>query len=175
MILIRGPGLDLFYFPYALPPMPAPDAISPLQLGRFTLDPLRNLLSDGGRDVQLTPLATRLLQLLATKPGEIFGRGAIIDALWRGDWLVGDPALNRLVSEIRRAAGDDRGAPRLIQTVPRQGYRLVASVPVERQAALTDGPSQVREVWRLANSSLLIIAGGLSVLLALAILARLFR
>lgn len=65
------------------------------------------------------------MELLAREPGAVVERNAIIDELWQGNYLVGEAALNRLVSEIRRAVGDNARDPRLIQTLPRCGYRLV--------------------------------------------------
>ena len=43
-----------------------------------------------------------------------------------GNYLVGEPALNRLVSETRRAARDICDTP-LIETVQKNGYRLVTA------------------------------------------------
>lgn len=132
-----------------------------LRFGAFALDPRRNVLRCGPREVQLSPLGSRLLQELAKRPGEMFERAELIDALWRGDWLVGDPALSRLVSEVRRAAGDNGREPTLIQTVPRRGYRLVAA-PFSGEAAAPPGAAWWPQAWRLANVSLLILIGGLA-------------
>jgi DNA-binding winged helix-turn-helix (wHTH) protein len=140
-----------------------------MRLGAYTLDPIRNVLIRDAREAPLTPLATRLLQLLASKPGEVFERKDIVAALWRGDWMTGDGALNRLVSEIRRAAGDDSRAPTLIQTVPRRGYRLVVSPSAATPAVAWP------QAWRLANTTLAIAIGGFALIFVLAILARLFR
>ncbi len=143
-----------------------------IHLGHYALDPLRNVLLCGAREVQLTPLASRLLQELAKRPGEMVERSALIEVLWRGDFLVGDPALSRLVSEIRRATGDDARRPRLIQTVPRQGYRLVATL---QQVATPPPEPWWPQAWRLANGSIAILLGGLTLLILAAMLARLFR
>lgn len=145
-----------------------------ISLGSYALDPLRHVLLCGTREVQLTPLASRLLQELAKRPGEMVERSALIDVLWRGDFLVGDPALSRLVSEVRRATGDDARQPRLIQTVPRQGYRLVATLQQEARASPAPGPWWP-QAWRLANGSIAIVLGGLTLLILAAMLARLFR
>lgn len=145
-----------------------------IHLGSYSLDPLRHVLLCGADEVQLTPLASRLLQELAKRPGEMVERSALIDLLWRGDFLVGDPALNRLVSEIRRATGDDARQPRLIQTVPRQGYRLVATLQQGATPLLTPGPWWP-QAWRLANRSIAIVLGGLTLLTLAAMLARFFR
>lgn len=146
-----------------------------LSLGRgYVLDTLSHMLSVNGRPVQLSPLASRLLQLLALKPGEVVERGEIIAALWKGDYLIGDPALSRLVSELRAATGDDPKQPGLIQTVPRRGYRLVTQIAAAEAAAVHKEPRWPL-IWRLANRSLLILVGGTAVILALAIIARLAR
>lgn len=144
-------------------------------LGRgYVLDTLSHALTYGGRTVQLSPLASRLLQVLAQKPGEVVERGEIIDALWKGDFLIGDPALTRLVSELRSATGDDPKRPTLIQTVPRRGYRLVTHVSPAEGAPVAREPRWLL-IWALANRSMLILVGGGALLFALAILSRIAR
>jgi DNA-binding winged helix-turn-helix (wHTH) protein len=146
--------------------------------GGYVLDTLSHALTRAGRTMQLSPLASRLLQMLAQRPGEVVERAEIIAALWKDDWLVGDPALSRLVSELRSETGDDAKRPTLIQTVPRRGYRLVTNVGaapniVAARPARAE-PHWVR-AWGLANRSLLILIGGSAALLVLALLARHFR
>lgn len=148
----------------------------PIGVG-YTLDTLSHTLARDGRETQLSPLASRLLQLLATRPGEVFERAEIIEALWRGDWLVGDPALHRLVSELRRAAGDDAKRPALIQTVPRRGYRLVVETggAASPAASTVAAPPWWPTAWRLANTTLFIVIGGTAAIMLLALLIRHFR
>jgi len=142
-----------------------------VRFGAYVLDPLRHVLQTPGGEVQLSPLASRLICLLAAEPGAIVDRGKIIDDLWRGDWLVGDPALSRVVSEIRRATGEDKSNPTLIQNVPRRGYRLLAPQSAPGGHAQPIWP----RAWALANRTLLIVIGGLALLLLLAIAARNLR
>lgn len=149
-----------------------------VHMGAFTLDTLGHELERAGQKTQLSPLASRFLQLLATRPGELFERKEIIDALWRGDFLVGDPALSRLVSELRRAAGDDAKRPTLVQTVPRRGYRLVAGAASSASASMSGGENaqpQWQRIWSLANRTLLIAIAGAAVIMALALMIRNFR
>jgi DNA-binding winged helix-turn-helix (wHTH) protein len=144
--------------------------------GGYVLDTLSHTLTRGERDIRLSPLASRLLQLLAQQPGEVVERADIIGALWKGDWLTGDPALSRLVSELRRDTGDDAKRPSLIQTVPRRGYRLVTEASGAAQEQLTAGAAPGWPLaWRLANQSLLILIGGSALIMTLAILVRLAR
>ena len=110
-----------------------------IAVGGFQLDLLTHRLASGEKTVQLSPLASRFLQALAARPGAVVDRAALIDAMWRGDYLTGDPALNRVVSETRRAVGDDPRNPTLIQTIHRHGYRLVGG----------DGDEAADPAWRL--------------------------
>ncbi|MBL8530755.1 MAG: winged helix-turn-helix domain-containing protein [Hyphomonadaceae bacterium] len=104
-----------------------PEPALAFSFGGFRLDTVRCTLSGPNGETTLSPIATRFLAELARTPGEIVERTALIAALWRDDPVVADAALNRLVSEVRQALGDDPRNPRLIQTVPRRGYRLVAN------------------------------------------------
>jgi|CXWL01.1.fsa_nt_gi DNA-binding winged helix-turn-helix (wHTH) protein len=143
----------------------------------FALDMATNTLGLDGREIVLSPLAAQLMDLLARRPGELVERAELIDKLWRGDWQIGDPALSRVVSEIRSAVGERPKRAVLIQTVPRRGYRLVLP---SQGAPTTNTPPTPRvslwpEAWRMANSTLVIVFCGLAVLTTLAILARYFR
>ncbi len=150
-----------------------------IKCGDFSLDTLRHVLTDpSGREAQLSPLASQLLQELAKRPGQTFERSELVQALWRGDWLVGDPALNRVVSEIRKIAGDNKKAPSLIQTVPRRGYRLVtehAQAGVDGTIQLDRGLERLERLWRLALQTLLTIVGALVLLVGIALIARHLR
>ncbi len=154
--------------------------MSPMQIrcGDYSLDTLRHVLTDpSGREAQLSPLASQLLQELAKRPGQTFARSELVQALWRGDWLVGDPALNRVVSEIRKVAGDNKKAPSLIQTVPRRGYRLVAehAQAVDGNNQLDRGLERLERLWKLSLQTILTIVGALVLLVGMALIARHLR
>jgi DNA-binding winged helix-turn-helix (wHTH) protein len=76
-------------------------------------------------DTTLSPLARRLVDVLARAEGRVVSRAELIDALWAGNHLVGEPALNRLVSEARRTLR--KQGPDPIETVQRSGYRWAAA------------------------------------------------
>lgn len=127
------------------------------QVGPYKLDGLRNRLIDGEREIALSPLAARLLEILAREPGAIVDRQAIIDEIWRGDFLIGDPALHRVISEVRRATGDDPKAPLLIQTVHRRGYRLVVHEVGDREVDRMPPPGSRRIGWMMIGAAALMI------------------
>lgn len=141
-----------------------------MAIGRYRLDRLSHRLEVEGGAVKLSPLASDLLAMLAERPGAVVERGRLIDELWRGDFLVGDPALNRLVSEVRSAIGDDPRRPRLIQTVPRRGYRLAIDPPAPAAA-----PRPPMALWVKLLIGYAVVLGGACALLLCALAVRHFR
>ena len=105
---------------------PTAASIAAVRLGTCLFDPVQRTLASESEQVPISPLGCRLLEALAEADGAIVTRTSLIESLWDGNYLVGEVALNRLVSETRRAMGALPGTPDLIQTVPRKGYRLVS-------------------------------------------------
>lgn len=97
------------------------------QIGHWKVDPTAGELRDGDAGVRLRPKAMSLLVALARHPEEVLGKQALLDAVWP-DVVVGDASVSVLVAELREALGDDPASPRFIETIPRRGYRLIASV-----------------------------------------------
>jgi len=106
-----------------------------IRIGAFQLDDVANKLVGETEERAISPLACRLLVLLSAHRGEPVARSEIIETLWAGNHLIGENALNRLVSETRKALEDSPQMPRIIQTVPRLGYRLVGAAPTEAPPA----------------------------------------
>jgi DNA-binding winged helix-turn-helix (wHTH) protein/TolB-like protein len=78
---------------------------------------------------KLEPKATKLLAHLARNAGTPLSREELLKTVWP-DVVVGDEVLTTAINKIRRAFGDDRRHPKVIETIPKMGYRLIA--PVER-------------------------------------------
>lgn len=70
------------------------------------------------------PRPMALLTALAARPGKVFSRTDLMDAVWSGV-VVSDETLSRCISDLRQALGDDPRTPRYIQTLSRRGYRLL--------------------------------------------------
>lgn len=66
-----------------------------------------------------------VLRALGAAHPEPVTRAALIDGIWDGNYLVGDPALSKEICLLRDALGDDSRSPRLIKTFPRRGYALL--------------------------------------------------
>ena len=71
----------------------------------------------------------RLLTLLAARPGELVSRAEIQKTLWEeGRFVEFDHAVNTAIKKVREALEDDPEKPRIIETLPRKGYRFIAPV-----------------------------------------------
>lgn len=102
------------------------------RFGLFELDSATGDLRKEGKQrprVQGQPLEV-LLQLLS-RPGDVVTREELRLMLWPVDTFVDyDHSLNTAVNKLRDALNDVADNPRFIQTIPRRGYRFIASVEV---------------------------------------------
>jgi TolB-like protein/DNA-binding winged helix-turn-helix (wHTH) protein/Flp pilus assembly protein TadD len=77
--------------------------------------------------VQQQPL--KLLEVLLERPGEVVTREELRSRVWPnesfGDF---DQAVNIAIAKLRSALGDSAENPRFIETLPKRGYRFIASV-----------------------------------------------
>jgi hypothetical protein len=83
-------------------------------------------------------------------------RARLLDEVWKGV-PVTDEALSQCVRSLRKTLGDEAGRPRFIETVPRHGYRFIASVTpghaadVDRPAERADVRPRIRRSEALAR------------------------
>ena len=104
------------------------------RFGPFTLDRGAYRLQKGDAPLALPPKVLDLLFLLVSRPSSLVTKEDILQALWP-DVAVTDNAITQVVSDLRQALGDSSSEPKYVQTVPRRGYRFVASVEAEEAPA----------------------------------------
>src|SRR3954447_9300669 len=92
--------------------------------GPFRLDPLEHLLLRDGKPVPLTPKTFSLLQVLVERHGHLVEKDELFRLVWP-ETAVEESNLSYNVSVLRKALGDGGEAGRLIETVPKRGYRFV--------------------------------------------------
>src|ERR1700756_4102351 len=102
-----------------------------------------------GETVHLEPKVMLVLRTLASEPGEVVTRDHLRNAVWP-DVFVGEDVLIRAISELRRAFADDPRDPHTIQTVPKVGYRLLASVKPELPTEISPAPAQTPSIPELS-------------------------
>src|SRR3982751_2963636 len=94
---------------------------------QFVLDPEDRQLRRGADTVELNGRYLDALALLVREAGKLVSKDRFMDEVWRGV-PVTDEALTQCIKTLRRQLGDDAGSPRVIETVPKHGYRFVALV-----------------------------------------------
>jgi DNA-binding winged helix-turn-helix (wHTH) protein/tetratricopeptide (TPR) repeat protein len=127
-------------------------ATFPLRIAGLTIDPARRRIAGPGGEAAVEPLVMRLLLQLVDRQGQVLPRRELFDHLW-GKAQVGDDSLNRLVGSLRKALQSTSNGAVQIETVPREGYRLVAE------------PTPVDVAPRVSRRAM--VAGGASLVLAL--------
>jgi len=115
---------------------------SRIRFEAFELDLRTGELRKEGNRVQLQDQPTRLLTLLANHPGELITRDEIQRQLWKdGEFVEFEHAVNTAIRKIRIALEDNTDSPRIIETLPRKGYRFIATVDVLEAAPEVRSPS----------------------------------
>lgn len=101
---------------------PAVDDASVIQTGDLAIHPGRHETLVRGKPVDLTLTEFRILQFLATRPGWVFTRNQIVEAVRKGeDYSVTDRAVDFQIVGLRKKLGS--GA-KYIETVRGVGYRF---------------------------------------------------
>ncbi|MDJ0655387.1 MAG: winged helix-turn-helix domain-containing protein [Xanthomonadales bacterium] len=102
------------------------------ELGDAQVSPKLNRIARDNREITVKPKSMAVLVLLADARGEVLARNHILDAIWPA-MDVTDDVLTQSVVELRKAFDDDAKDPRIIETVPRVGFRLVPTAVTERK------------------------------------------
>ena len=77
-----------------------------------------------GEDAALTAQEFRLLFELATHPGIVFSREALLTRVWPDQTYVTERSVDSLVKRLRRRIERDQANPELILTVWGSGYKF---------------------------------------------------
>ena len=97
-----------------------------VRIGSLHLDIARHSATLEGKPLRLTVSEFRLLQLLASGPGQTFTRESLIKHLWESDFVGDRRAIDVHISNLRRKLETDPRNPRRLLTVRGVGYKLVA-------------------------------------------------
>src|SRR5262245_23172056 len=137
-------------------PLPCPRAFTMAVTGgamesgsAYTFDAFRLEPPPGGLwrgDVRLTvrPRSLAVLRYLVAQAGRLVTKAELRQHVWGGTH-VSDTVLRVCVQEIRAALGDAAAAPRYLETVAQQGYRLHVWGATEDLPPRTAGPIVGRE------------------------------
>lgn len=94
-----------------------------LEYADLVLDRGRHRVTRGGKDIHLGPTEYRLLDFLMQRPGRVFSRERLLDAVWGANTYVEVRTVDVHVGRLRKALRQ-AGEPDLIRTVRSAGYAL---------------------------------------------------
>jgi TolB-like protein/DNA-binding winged helix-turn-helix (wHTH) protein/Tfp pilus assembly protein PilF len=97
------------------------------EFGPFLLDTANHCLLRNRQPVPLTPKVFDLLKMLVQNNGRLVEKDELLKEVWP-DSFVEEGNLNRNISILRKALGEDSSGKPYIETVPKRGYRFVATV-----------------------------------------------
>jgi DNA-binding response OmpR family regulator len=96
----------------------------PITVRDLTLDPAKRRATVQGRDIDLTSHEFDLLLLLASHPGVVYSREAVLARIWKGETFVTERSVDALVKRLRRKIEGDAGNPVYVLTVWGTGYKF---------------------------------------------------
>src|SRR5438093_5301600 len=100
-----------------------------VRFGVFEVDLRAGELFKQGLKIKLQQQPFRVLALLLERPGEVVTREDLRQAIWpAGTFVEFDVGVDAAIHKLRTALGDSAENPRLVETLPRRGYRFIAAV-----------------------------------------------
>lgn len=112
-------------------------------IGEWQVDADQCRISRDGKLTRLEPKVMEALVYLASRAGETVTREELEENVWAGT-IVGYYSLTGTMQKLRKAFDDDSKNPRVIETLSKRGYRLIADINIlseSRQAKRVDLPS----------------------------------
>jgi Tol biopolymer transport system component/DNA-binding winged helix-turn-helix (wHTH) protein len=100
-----------------------------IRFGPFDADLQTQELRKHGVRLRLPRQSFQILKMLLERPGSLITREELRQVLWPSDTFVDfDHSLNAAVNRLREALGDSADEPRLVETLPRRGYRFIGEI-----------------------------------------------
>jgi Tol biopolymer transport system component/DNA-binding winged helix-turn-helix (wHTH) protein len=95
--------------------------------GRLVDPSLNRVTTPTGETVQVEPKIMQVLLTLSERPEEVVTREELMSRVWNGVF-VSDDALHRAIRELRKLFDDEPESPKVIETIRKRGYRLIAKI-----------------------------------------------
>lgn len=107
-----------------------------VSFGPFTVNLDSGELRNNGHRIRLQAQPFQILEAFLERPNELITREELQRRVWpEGTFVDFDQGLNKAINKLRDALRDTADTPRFIETVPKRGYRFIAPVIIEPQAA----------------------------------------
>lgn len=141
-----------------------------LRIGAWRVNPASGQICREGETVRVEARTMRLLICLAERAGQVVSIDDLLEHVWAGVIVTPD-SVYQAITSLRRLLGDDPKQPIYIATVPRLGYRMVATVSAWVDPPLNSPPTSERTaaVARQAQKKWPLLAAGAAIPLILAL------
>ena len=101
----------------------------PIRFGVFELDAHSGELRKKGVKIKLQEQPFQILLILLEQAPELVTKEELQKRIWPADTFVDfDKGLYNSIKKLREALGDEAGTPRYVETVPKRGYRFIATL-----------------------------------------------
>lgn len=113
------------------------------RFGDFVVDSRAGELFRRGKKVKLQQQPLQVLVALLEARGEVVTREELRERIWPADTFVDfEHSLNTAIKKLRQALGDQAAKSKFVETLPRRGYRFLATVTggKEQPAPKTGSP-----------------------------------
>jgi len=105
--------------------------------GVYEADLRSGELRKQGQRIRLPEQPFQVLAILLEHPGEVVPRESLRKRLWPdGTFVDFEQGLNAAVKRLREALDDSAETPRLIETLPRRGYRFIGPAELAERITL---------------------------------------
>ncbi|HET9676787.1 MAG TPA: response regulator transcription factor [Solirubrobacterales bacterium] len=108
------------------PPGEDDEAPPPIERGPLRIEPAGRRAFLDGEEILLTQREFDLLAYLAARPGRVFSRDQLMEAVWEYPFFTDTSTVTVHIRRLRAKLGDDSTEPRFIETVWGVGYRFKA-------------------------------------------------
>jgi DNA-binding winged helix-turn-helix (wHTH) protein len=144
-----------------------------IRFATFEVDLRSGELRKSGVRLKLSDQPFHVLAILLEQPGQVVTREELQKRLWPDTFVDVDHNLNTAINKIREALNDSADTPRFVETLPRRGYRFIATLdnanpsPKPLQTSIPTPPLKTnarvpaRRVWVFVGALAAIIAVGL--------------
>ena len=99
------------------------------KFGGFVVDVRAAELYRRGKKINVQHQPMQVLLALLERPGDVVTREELRERIWPADTFVDfEHSLNTAIKKVRQALGDRPMKSKFVETLPRRGYRFLASV-----------------------------------------------
>ena len=148
------------------------------KFGPYCLDSEERVLRRDDTPVALPPKDLETLLVLVERAGHIVDKDELLEKVWPGVFIE-EGNLSRRIFNLRQVLGDGADGQKYIETIPRRGYRFIAELKDDENAAalaashesvapipdpkqVAPRPNRTRVIWSLAIAILVLVIGGLA-------------